>query len=149
MRRRTFSKGDAAWPRALRKYSSPCKSQFAREMRRSQTTSEDILWQRIRRRQCVGLRFRRQAVILGWIVDFWCPALRLVVEVDGPHHAMRQAYDERRDEVMSEAAISVLRIPSDVVMTNIEAAIERIMRMARALDTRNAARQWARVSLGI
>lgn len=71
---------------------------------------------------------------MGWIADFWCPALRLVVEIDGGYHATRQVEDARRDEVMSGAGVSVLRISSHVVMNDTEVALDEVRRMIRILQ---------------
>ena len=131
---RIFAKKDAVKPRGLRQRAAPEKATYARRMRSQPTPSENRLWQRLRRRQCLGQRFRRQAVILGWIADFWCPALRLVVEIDGDYHATRQVEDARRDEVMSGAGISVLRISSHAVMNDTEVALDEVRRMIRILQ---------------
>ena len=131
---RIFAKKDAVRPRGLRQRAAPEKVTYARRMRSQPTPSENRFWQRLRRRRCLGQRFRRQAVILGWIADFWCPALRLVVEIDGRYHATRQVEDARRDEVMSGADISVLRISSHVVMNDTEVALDEVRRMIRILQ---------------
>ena len=131
---RIFAKKDAVSPRGLRQRAAPEKATSARRMRSQPTPSENRLWQRLRCRRCLGQRFRRQAVILGWIADFWCPALRLVVEIDGGYHATRQVQDARRDEVMSGAGISVLRISSHVVMNDTEVALDEVRRMIRSIQ---------------
>jgi very-short-patch-repair endonuclease len=134
---RVFAKRNAVKPCGLRKRAATEKSVYARRMRSQPTPSEERLWQRLRCRQCLGQRFRRQSVILGWIADFWCPALRLVVEVDGRYHAARQVEDARRDEVMADAGISVLRISSELVATDTEAAVREVRRMVRRLQSRD------------
>ncbi|MBS3162483.1 DUF559 domain-containing protein [Candidatus Woesearchaeota archaeon] len=57
-------------------------------MRQNQTESERILWEEIRCKK-LGFKFRRQCIITGWIVDFYCSELRLVIEVDGDYHKDR------------------------------------------------------------
>jgi very-short-patch-repair endonuclease len=64
--------------------------------------------------------------VLGWIADFYCPELRLVVELDGEYHDSRVEEDHRRDEVMCAAGLSVLRISNAMVMGDIEGAIGEI-----------------------
>jgi len=66
----------------------PEKREFARNMRQNQTESERILWEEIRCKK-LGFKFRRQCIITGWIVDFYCSELRLVIEVDGDYHKDR------------------------------------------------------------
>jgi very-short-patch-repair endonuclease len=114
--------------RGLRKRAKPTKLAFARAMRKHQTPTESLLWQYLRKRHCAGFRFRRQAVILGWIVDFYCPEKRLVVEVDGLSHANRAGKDRRRDEVMCNAGIAVLRLSAALVEHDTEAALAHIRR---------------------
>lgn len=79
------------------------KKHWAKGMRRNPTRGERAFWEiakKIRRRR--GIPFWRQIVLLGWIVDFWCPKLKLVVEIDGESHDDRRDYDERRARIMSE-----------------------------------------------
>jgi len=66
------------------------KRELATQMRREMTASENLLWQHLRANRLDGLHFRRQQVVDGFMVDFYCHAARLVVEVDGAVHA-RQA----------------------------------------------------------
>lgn len=117
---------NASRPRGLRKRAKPEKGQSARRMRSNPTEAEARLWTRLRGRRCHGFRFRRQAVVLGWIADFYCPELRLVVELDGGYHDTRVDEDRYRDEVMCAAGLSVLRIPNDMVMGDVEDAIGQI-----------------------
>ncbi len=67
------------------------KVERARQLRREPTREEALLWERLRRNQLDGLHFRRQQIIDGFIVDFYCHAAGLVVEVDGPIHT-RQTF---------------------------------------------------------
>ena len=89
-------------------------------MRRLPTSSEAVLWQRLRGSR---LGFRRQFVIGEWIVDFAAPAARLVVEVDGGYHAARQRADARRDRQLAALGWRVVRVPAELVMGNVEAAV--------------------------
>lgn len=72
----------------------PIKVLLSREMRRHPTQAEARLWSVLRSRQLGGWKFRRQHIIVGYVVDFYCADLRLVVEVDGTVHDERRA-DER------------------------------------------------------
>ena len=62
------------------------KVELARHLRQEMTPAEMKLWSLIRRRQINGCRFRRQQIIAGFIVDFYCPELALVIEIDGDVH---------------------------------------------------------------
>ncbi len=66
----------------------------AREMRTAPTAEEELLWQRLRRNALGGFHVRRQQVIDGFIVDFYCHATGLVVEVDGAIHDQQASYDQ-------------------------------------------------------
>ena len=83
----------------------------AKALRRALTLPETILWERLRNRRLNGLRFRRQHPIGPWILDFYCPAAKLAVEVDGQHHAHGEvpARDERRDAWLVRQGVEVLR----------------------------------------
>jgi very-short-patch-repair endonuclease len=80
----------------------------ARELRRSPTLPEGLLWQQLRTRPG-DLKFRRQHPIGFYVVDFYCPAARLIVEVDGESHGMgnRPARDARRDRWLGSVLNSV------------------------------------------
>src|SRR5579883_2859889 len=71
-------------------------SPIARKLRKSPTDAEIRLWSRLRRKQIEGFRFRRQQPIGRYIVDFFCPEAKLIIEVDGGQHAERQAEDAAR-----------------------------------------------------
>jgi len=90
----------------------------AAEMRGRHNAAECALWQQLRARQ-QGAWFRRQVVLLGsCIVDFYAPAAKLVVEVDGPYHTVpaRGRADARRDHKLSKAGFRVLRLAASLVL---------------------------------
>ena len=95
----------------------------ARGMRASLTLSEALLWARIRGRR-LGVVIRRQVPLLGrFIVDFLAPAERLVIEVDGGHHAEQARADARRDAVLARAGYRVIRVDAALVTRDVEAAV--------------------------
>lgn len=98
---------------------------YARQMRSAPTPSEARLWQALRG-SWLGVAFRRQAVLEGFIVDFLASSVRLVVEVDGGYHAQRARADARRDRVLVRAGYRVLRIPAALVTLDIAATVERV-----------------------
>lgn len=75
-------------------------------------------------------------MVLGWIADFWCPAVKLVVEVDGGYHATpeRKAIDEKRDASMACYGIRVVRITNEHVENDLPSALALIQRAA-AMET--------------
>ncbi len=99
----------------LRQRVDPSKHDFARHLRRSMTPAELALWKQLRS-PATPCRVRRQALIAGYIADFYCSSLRLVIEVDGPVHARQQDYDRQRDHVMRELGLNVVRVANDDVL---------------------------------
>jgi very-short-patch-repair endonuclease len=83
------------------------------------------------RSSLLGTRFRRQVVLRGFIVDFFAPAERLVVEVDGAPHARQRGADKRRDRTIAEAELTVLRLPAQVVLSNLPAALQAVVQALR------------------
>ena len=90
----------------------PEKRRRAQELRRTATSAEMLAWRFLRRNLIKGYHFRRQHVIDGFIVDFFCANLRLVVELDGAVHETpeAEAYDTARDEHLSSLGLVVARI---------------------------------------
>ena len=104
------------------------KRDFARWLRKNPTPPERILWERLRGKK-LGVRFRRQAPILGWIVDFWCPSRFLVVEVDGAEHDLTKKEDEYRDRILCQrAGILTLRFPAKNVVEDLDHVVTEIKR---------------------
>jgi very-short-patch-repair endonuclease len=97
----------------------------ARFMRWRPTESEARLWERLRGSR-LGVGFRRQYVIAGYIVDFAAPSVRLVVEVDGGYLATRRAADARRDAALLRAGWRVVRVSAAEVLRDVGAAAERV-----------------------
>jgi very-short-patch-repair endonuclease len=91
------------------------KRALARKFRREATNSEQLAWELLRNRRCLGLKFRRQQVIRGYVVDFYCAELRLALEIDGPIHqrADRAEADVLRMlHVLTEADVRFVRLPA-------------------------------------
>ncbi len=106
----------------------PKKLERAKELRRNMTPAETKLWAALRRNQLDGFHFRRQQIIDGFIVDFYCHAVGLVVEVDGPIHdkAEQVEYDAERERVLEARGLHVLRVRNEEVMRNLGSVLERI-----------------------
>ena len=97
----------------------------AAQMRSWLTPAEAALWAAISRRQ-LGVQFRRQVVIVGFIADFCAPAARLVVEVDGRHHEAQRGADARRDAKLRRLGYRVLRLSAEVVLGALPRAVEAV-----------------------
>ncbi|MFC1949254.1 endonuclease domain-containing protein [Chloroflexota bacterium] len=102
--------------------------QYSRQLRTSMTDAEKRLWAKIRMRQLKGHQFYRQKPIGDYIVDFFCPEAKLVIEVDGSHHLVGETieYDRVRDEYLSSLDLRILRFTNNDVLTNIDGVVERI-----------------------
>ncbi len=105
--------------------SCPRIARFAHERGRHPTFSEAKLWSRLKGSQ-LGVAFRREFVVGRFIVDLCAPSRRLVVEVDGGYHARIAARDARRDRALARAGWRVLRLDAELVVADIEAAVQRV-----------------------
>jgi very-short-patch-repair endonuclease len=99
---------------------------LAREKRRQPTQAEDVLWKALQGCGLGGLKFRRQHPVGPFIVDFYCSAARLVVEVDGPIHAYSPQEDALRQAAIEAHGFTVIRLQNEEVVQNLDAALSRI-----------------------
>lgn len=92
--------------------SRAAKVAYAKHMRRDQTSLERYAWSLLRDRGILGLKFRRQHILVGFIVDFVCLHAKVILEVDGPHHAdsAHGDYDRARDAQLAAAGFKVVRV---------------------------------------
>ena len=104
----------------------------ARDLRRQLTPAERRLWEHLRAHRLAGLHFRRQQIIHGFIVDFYCHARRLVVEVDGAVHEGQADYDAERDRILAAHGLRVLRVTNDEVLHNLAGVLKRIVQAGEA-----------------
>ena len=102
----------------------------AKELRDNPTRAEEFLWEKIRRNQLSGFKFRRQHPIANFIADFYCHEVRLVVELDGRiHHKIEQKdYDKGREHELRTFGIKVLRFKNEEVINDIELVVSKISR---------------------
>jgi len=107
----------------------------AKELRRTETEAERLLWARLHKNQLLGLQFRRQHPINRFIADFYCPKIKLVVEVDGGIHEIpeHKAYDIGRSEILNDFGIKVIRFTNEQVINDIETVIKKIKEMSDLL----------------
>ncbi len=102
-------------------------------LRNNATSAEAILWRVLKGKQVEGLKFRRQFGIGPYVIDFYCPKIRLGIELDGGVHktSYTHEYDEMRSRFLAENGIRVLRFENEEVYNNVEEIIEAI-RVARS-----------------
>jgi ATP-dependent DNA helicase RecQ len=106
----------------------------ARDLRREMSPPEAILWTRLKGRGLRGLKFRRQHPIEPYTLDFYCPEVRLAVEIDGASHDGRAAQDARRDAWLLERGITTLRLQARDVRDDLDAVLARIATAAGRRD---------------
>ncbi len=99
----------------------------ARDLRQRQTLTEMKLWRRLRDRRLGGFKFRRQYPMGRFIVDFYCAACKVVVEVDGDSHAEQLQYDAARTESLQAHGCRVIRFTNREVGNQLAAVLEAIL----------------------
>ena len=102
--------------------------QYARDLRASQTSAEDILWQHLRGRRLDGLKFRRQHPLVEFVADFYCHEKRLVIELDGSVHdnEINKDYDQARTNWLGELNIMVIRFRNYEIHHNLDFVLSEI-----------------------
>lgn len=100
----------------------------AAELRKNTTPAEQALWEKLRKGQLYGLHFRRQHPIGKFIVDFYCPKLFLIIELDGEIHD-KPIVDERdkgREHELKQMGLKVLRFKNEEVLNSIDDVLQKI-----------------------
>ncbi len=108
--------------RAVSPQLAPVLHARASAMRAAPTTTEALLWEALRGGQ-LGVGFRRQVPVGRFIVDFCAPSVGLLVEVDGGSHAGRARADARRDRALGKLGFTIVRVPAELVMRDVAAAV--------------------------
>jgi very-short-patch-repair endonuclease len=101
---------------------------LAQKLRKNMTDAEKLLWSRVRMKQISGFQFYRQPIIGDYIVDLYCPAAKLVVEIDAGQHyyGEGQESDKTRDNKLSILGLKILRFSNLEVLQNIDSVLEQI-----------------------
>ncbi|MFM6208642.1 endonuclease domain-containing protein [Planktothrix sp.] len=103
------------------------KHQRSKQLRLEMTPEEKILWEQLRRNNLNGLHFRRQQIIDGFIVDFYCHQAQLVIEVDGEIHDLQVESDQERDAILAARGLKILRIKNQEIRHNLQSALQKII----------------------
>ncbi len=109
-------------------YNNKTLRERRRELRNNQTEEEKILWAKLKNSQIKGLKFVRQYSVGPYILDFYCPKLRLAVELDGGQHndIENKLYDQGRDDYLKSVDIRTIRFWNQDVHKNINNVLEKI-----------------------
>lgn len=102
--------------------------EFRRELRKAPTRFETLLWEQLRSSQLEGRKFRRQHSVGVYILDFYCPAERLCIEIDGNVHYNVDAiiHDKERDEALDQLMIRTVRFTNIEIELDIESVLTKI-----------------------
>ena len=111
--------------------------ELCRQLRKNQTPSELLLWQKLRSRNFSGFKFRRQHPVIYqsiqgrrsfFIPDFYCSEAKLVIEVDGKIHDFQKDYDENRDRILEELGLRTIRIKNEDLKRDLETVALKIVK---------------------
>ena len=108
---------------------------LAKELRKSETEAEKILWSKLNRNQILGLQFRRQHPINIFIADFYCVRIKLIIEVDGSIHEIveNQEHDLGRAQILNDFGITLIRFSNKQIFDEIDSTVEQIITIAQSL----------------
>ena len=106
-------------------YNNPIHKNKRRLLRRNQTDAEQKMWQMLRNRQMKGLKFFRQYGVGEYIIDFYCPDIRIAIEIDGGQHLNNES-DIKRSEKLSQRNIIVIRFWNNDVLISSQSVCEKI-----------------------
>ena len=116
----------------MRLYNQNWQKGRRRRLRSEGTSAEALLWSQLKGRQLDGLRWRRQFGVGPYVLDFYCPACRLAVELDGAGHRTEEqrTYDSERTQYLQAAGIHVLRFPNRAVFHDTTRVLSTIAKAA-------------------
>jgi very-short-patch-repair endonuclease len=114
------------------------KLELARQLRRRMTSAEEALWERVRNRKLGGFKIRRQAIVLGFIPDFYCPEVKLIIEVDGSIHLVEEVArrDALRERILRAEGYDVIRFTNNAVLHNTESVCAQLLERLGTLSIR-------------
>lgn len=101
---------------------------FRKQLRNNSTSAEAFLWNYLKQKQLQGRKFRRQHSIKNFIVDFYCPTEKLIIELDGAYHftPTAQEIDRKRDDVLESYGFQVLRFENKMVFDCLDSVLMEI-----------------------
>ena len=105
---------------------NPKLKKWAKELRKAGNLAEVIFWNAVKRKKFLGLDFHRQKIIGNYIVDFYCPQLNLVLEIDGSSHVGKEEYDAKRDEYLKGLKLNILHVTDNMVKNNLEGLLDKL-----------------------
>ena len=113
--------------------SKKIKIHLAREFRKNPTKSEKLMWDALRNRCFLNLKFRRQHLIKGYLLDFYCPELKFAIEIDGTIHSTQREEDIKRQKVIEKSGITFYRVKKEQVERNINRVLKDLTMFVNTL----------------
>ena len=100
----------------------------AKDLRKTETEAEKLLWEKLKNNQLGGFKFRRQHPISLYIADFYCHRLKLIIEIDGGYHFTKEQIqkDEERTKILEFNGVNVIRFSNDEVLNSLEKVLNEI-----------------------
>ncbi len=105
---------------------SRIKIYAARTLRKDQTNAEAMLWEYLRDKRLKGVKFRRQHILRGFILDFYCPQAKLAIELDGLIHKKQKEADKERQAILESIGVTFLRFSNEQVYNEADIIIDSI-----------------------
>lgn len=107
-----------------------------KHLRNNMTNTEIMLWSRLKGRQLYGFKIRRQYGIENYIIDFYCPRLRVGIEIDGESHFDQSGreHDIKRDKILSNQGIKLFRISTTEIRENLDGVIQYLEMEMKKID---------------
>ncbi len=123
----------------MKKYNNPKLKKLRSKLRKSSTDQERIIWNLLRNRKLQGLKFFRQYSIETYILDFYCPEMRLSIEIDGGQHneSANKANNEKRTEYLNLHNITVIRFWNNEITSNLDGVYEKIIQTIKIITPPN------------
>jgi len=117
-------------------YNKSSEKEKRRKLRQNQTNAEDLVWRYLRNRQLLGYKFKRQYSVDHFVIDFYCPELKLAVELDGASHnnPEQREYDIKRQKYLEEFNIKFVRIKDEDLFGNTNQAFMKIENTIKLLE---------------
>lgn len=121
----------------LRRKVKPEIKEFAKNMRKNQTPEEELLWNELSSKS-LGVKFRRQAIIRGYIVDFYSPSSQIIIEVDGGYHNNTKEADAYRQIQLEKLGFVVMRFTNKQVREEMESVLNKITKRIKSNTRSNS-----------
>ena len=117
----------------------PEKLAQAKRFRKQMTPAEKVFWEMVRNNKVRGLHFRRQQALDGFIADFFCNQLKLIVEIDGGVHEQQKDYDAKRERILSLNDVTTIRFSNAEVIDNLDMVKQRLELTIKAFNAPSTA----------